>query len=488
MNFKTFFKENIEKYIPKNTWMQELSTNDELRSAVALMKAIKQLYPDKDIFIVGGVARDLFMGNKVDDVDLATNIPFEDLSKHFELRDISKAGSQPVHKLNFGGFSFDLAQFRKDSKTHGRANNVSTLTNSFKDDTDRRDLTVNSLGLTENGEIIDYQGGIDDMNNKVVRAVGDAKERFLEDASRILRVARFAAKLGFKIEENTRNAVIEMKHLLQDRSVISNEAISKEFYKAAKSGKMLNNFLNTLIDVGILHDILPEFMAMEGLEHNKEHHPEGEGKVLGHIMECLNASKFNDPVINLGVLFHDFGKATTYELKDGYKHSYHGHEAAGVPIVEKIFKRLVFPDLSADDKQFILFATANHMLVHGLDKLNIKSLTKLVNNPGWEVLKSVSYCDEASRGAPLFNEQKFNERIKNAEEKVAVLGNAQELKKKIAAYIDGHKLMAWFPELQANPKFIGKVLPSLQDHVLQKMNAGEEITDIELYNMAESLI
>lgn len=275
MNFKTFFNENIEKYIPKNTWMQEVSTNDELRSAVALMKAIKQLYPEKEIYVVGGVARDLLMGNKVDDVDLATNIPFEDLSKHFELRDISKAGSQPVHKLNFGGFSFDLAQFRKDSKTHGRANNVSTLTNSFKDDTDRRDLTVNSLGLTENGEIIDYQGGIDDMNNKVVRAVGDAKERFLEDASRILRVARFAAKLGFKIEENTRNAVIEMKHLLQDRSVISNEAISKEFYKAAKSGKTLAAFIIDLQEMGILCDILPELSCFDKFVHNHHHHPEG---------------------------------------------------------------------------------------------------------------------------------------------------------------------------------------------------------------------
>lgn len=488
MNFKRFFHENIERFIQKDTWHKELSINDELRTSVELMKEIKQLFPNKEIYIVGGVPRDLLLGIPVDDVDLATNIPFDELSKHFELRDISKAGSQPVHKLNYKGFSFDLAQFRKDSKTHGRANNVSTLTNSFKDDTDRRDLSQNAMGLTENGEVIDYQGGIDDMNNKVIRAVGDAKERFLEDASRILRVARFAAKAGFQIEEKTKQAVIEMKHLLLDRTVISNEAISKEFYKAAKSGQTLNNFLNTLIDVGILHDILPEFTAMDGMVHNIEHHPEGDGKVLGHIMECLKASKFNDPVINLGVLFHDFGKATTYELKDGYKHSYHGHEAAGVPIVEKIFKRLVFPDLSADDKQYILFAVANHMLVHGLDKLNIKSLTKIINNPGWEVLKSVSYCDEASRGAPLFNEQKFNERIKNAEEKVATLGNAEQIKKKISERINGTKLMSWFPELQTNPKLIGKVLPSLQDHVLQQMNANVEVSDVELYNMAEKLI
>ena len=212
------------------------------------------------------------------------------------------------------------------------------------------------------------------------------------------------------------------------------------------------------------------------------------GSVLDHIIAALNASPYDDPVINLAIMLHDLGKATTYELKDGYKHSYHGHEAAGVPIVQNIFKRLVFPDLSAEDKKNILIAVEKHMMIHNIESLNIKTLTKLINDPSWEVLKAVSYCDEASRGSPLFNEQKFNEKIKNAEEKVAVLGNAQELKKKIAAYIDGHKLMSWFPELQATPRLIGKVLPTLQDHVLQQMNAGVEISDVELYNMAEKLL
>jgi hypothetical protein len=185
-----------------------------------------------------------------------------------------------------------------------------------------------------------------------------------------------------------------------------------------------------------------------------------------NISNRLNLSVSYDPVINLAVLFCHLG----------------------VPIVENIFKRMVFPDLSADDKKHILIAVEKHMMIHNIESLNIKTLTKLINDPSWEVLKAVSYCDEASRGAPLFNELKFNERIKNAEEKVAVLGNAQELKKKIAAYIDGHKLLLWFPELQANPKLIGKVLPTLQDHVLQQMNANVTVTDIELFNMAQKLL
>jgi tRNA nucleotidyltransferase (CCA-adding enzyme) len=267
MDFKEHFKLYCESktQLPSNIWREVLASNTELYNAVNLIKEIKILFPQKDILIVGGTARDILLGIEIDDVDMATNIPFEELSKYFELRNISKNNSQPVYDILYNGVHYDLASFRTDSKNTNRKNNVSQTTDNFEVDSARRDITQNALGLTENGEIIDYQGGIDDMNNKVVRAVGDAKERFLEDASRILRVARFAAKLGFKIEANTRNAVIEMKHLLLDRSVISSEAISKEFYKAAKSGKTLNNFLNTLIDVGILNDVLPELFGPKNI-------------------------------------------------------------------------------------------------------------------------------------------------------------------------------------------------------------------------------
>ncbi|MGK3945577.1 HD domain-containing protein, partial [Streptomyces caeruleatus] len=91
------------------------------------------------------------------------------------------------------------------------------------------------------------------------------------------------------------------------------------------------------------------------MTHNPKHHPEGDSKVLGHIHECLKASPYNDPVINLAVLFHDFGKATTRGEKNGHS-TYYGHEDAGVPIVENIFKRLKFNHLSQTDKRNILMA------------------------------------------------------------------------------------------------------------------------------------
>lgn len=468
-------------------WEDMQNSNDELKTAVRLMFDIKSKFPDKEIYIVGGVPRDIIMGNDVDDVDLATNVPFPELEKHYELHNISKNDSQPVYKIEYGGHSLDLAQFREDLPgAVGRNDNTSKLTNNFEADTRRRDLTINSFGLNEHGEIVDYQDGLEDLKNKLVKTVGKAHDRFVEDATRILRVARFAGKMGFVIHPETRQAMIDLKHLIEDRNHISNESISKEFYKAAKSGKSLRNFLEHLIDTGILNTVLPEFMEMESMMHDLKHHPEADGKVLGHIMECLSASKFSDPVINLGVLFHDFGKAKTYEWKDG-KHTYHGHESAGVPIVGEIFNRLKFGELSANDKRNILIAVEKHMMIHNIDSLSIKSLVKLVNDPSWEVLKSVAYCDAAARTG-LFNENEFNKKIKDAEDKVRQLGDADALRKRIAQHINGNILLEWLPELNTNKKLFGPILNNLKDFVLDTLNAGEEVDQDLLKNRAKQIL
>lgn len=471
-------------------WEKALSDSEELRVGMDLMQKIKDLYPSGEIYIVGGVPRDLLMGDAIDDVDLATNIPFEDLSKHFELRNISKNDSQPVYTIMYGDYAFDLAKFREDTQTEmGRQANVSTEVDDFETDTKRRDITINSFGLDHNGRIVDYQNGLDDLKNKVVRAVGDPKERFKEDATRLLRVFRFAAKMGFDIEQETLEAATELKDLLQDKGLISQESIAQEFYKAAKSGPTLANFLTKLDDAGILEDILPEFTAMRDFDHDPEHHPEGDSQVLGHILECLRVSPFNDPVINLAVLFHDFGKATTRGTgKKGFS-NYHGHEAAGVPIVQGIFERLKFNNLGPQDKKYILTAVARHMLVHNLDGLKLTTLRKLIHDPAWEVVKAVAYCDEASRGPGLFNKQEFEEKIERAEAKVNTIpGGANELKKKVSAIVDGNKLMQWFPKMAEDRKQIGIYLPKLQDWVADMLLTGQEPTEDEVFRKAKQFI
>lgn len=484
--YKMLMKEYVEDFDQK--WDKAVSESEELQVALDLMKNIKAKLKG-EIYIVGGVPRDLLMGNAIDDVDLATNIPVEQLEKHFELRNISKNDSQPVYAILWKGYVYDLAKFRTDSGNIGRQANVSTETDSFQADTERRDLTINSFGLDENGKIVDYQGGLDDLKNKIVRAVGDAKKRFMEDATRILRVFRFAAKMDFEIEDDTKKAAIELKYLLQDPKAISKESISKEFYKSAKTGRTLANFLKKLQDTKILHDILPEFTEMEGFDHDPQHHPEGDSQVLGHIYECLNASPYKDPIINLAVLFHDFGKATTRGKKDNGFSSYHGHEAAGVPIVEGIFERLRFNELSQQDKKNILAAVDKHMLVHNLDKLNIKTLTRLIQNPAWETIKAVGYCDEASRGSGLFDEKEFWDKVKRAEEKVSNIGGSEdETRKRLKQYFSGNKLMEWFPVLIKDKSKFKDITAALQEYTLEELNAGREPDDTEMKTIVAGIL
>lgn len=279
-NFKQYFFETANFHTEgfPEKWEKAIGSSEELRVALEMMKKIKSLFPEKEIYIVGGVPRDILLGNEIDDVDLATNIPFEELQNHFELRNISKNDSQPVFTILYKNYNYDLAKFREDSYgVAGRQNNVSVETDSFKADTSRRDLTINSFGLDETGRIVDYQGGLNDLKNRIVRSVGNAKERFKEDATRILRVFRFAAKMDFDIEEDTLEAAKELQYLLSDSSAISVESIAKELYKSAKNGKTLANFIRKLDEVGILERILPELESqkLKDYKHSYIHHPEG---------------------------------------------------------------------------------------------------------------------------------------------------------------------------------------------------------------------
>ena len=311
----------------------------------------------------------------------------------------------------------------------------------------------------------------------------------MEDATRIIRVFRFAAKMGFEIDPDTEKAAIELKHILSDSDMISAESISKEFYKSAKSGKTLANFLVKLQNSKILHDILPEFTNMEGYMHNPQYHPEGGSSVLGHILECLMVSPYNDPVINLAVMFHDFGKAVTRGEKNGHS-TYHGHEAAGVPIVESIFNRLRFPELSAADKKAILLAVDRHMLVHNLNSLNLKTLSRLILDPAWNIVKAVGYCDEASRGSGLFDKDKFWEKIDLAEQRVKSVGGSDQnaMKNTIKQYIDGNKLLTWFPELSKNRPILKFILADVEEFIMDRLDGKNPPTEDEVKERIISFI
>lgn len=166
--------------------------------------------------IVGGAVRDLLLNMPINDIDIATNMPLEELNNHFEV--IDNGSKYYSVTIKYNNYLFETTHFRKDvlykDNRHPSVENV----DSFKEDTLRRDFTINALGYDKDKNIIDYHKGLEDLNNKVIKAIGDPKVRFTEDALRILRALNFASKLGFYIDEETALAMNETCHLLRNLS------------------------------------------------------------------------------------------------------------------------------------------------------------------------------------------------------------------------------------------------------------------------------
>ena len=467
----------------------------EFFTALKLICLLDQSFPGTSSLIVGGAVRDRLLDIPSKDVDIATNIPFNLLKESlFDLTDITKntLNPQPVSIINFCGQSFEIAAFRSDSRgVEGKANNLATVVDTFDEDAERRDITINAMGINSLDTVVDPLGGKADLQARLIRCVGDPAERFKEDATRILRVFRFAAKFNFDIEAQTLLSATENKWRLLDRNQISPESIAKEIYKAAGlGGAAFANFICLLDSAGILKHILPEFTVLHGFTHDPQHHPEGGSTVIGHILECLRVSQSYNPVAILAILFHDLGKATTRDVKENGHSNYHGHEEAGVAIVEGIFDRLRFNDLSAADKENIIFTTRRHMLIHKLREISPNKLTQLVLNPGWELLKEVGFADEFSRGSDVYcNFESFYEKIEWAESRVAnIASSTDDLRLKVKAYIDGHKVQSWFPETKADPKLLKPILSGVAEYILECVDLGCPPSETTIKNKISDIL
>ena len=336
--FKQFYEERITQSV--DNWDKVIASSGELQAALEILDIINKR--GSEGLIVGGAVRDIILGKEPHDVDIATNMDMEKVADIFKSFDIGKSQDFGIVAVPYKGYTFEIAHYREEFGTSdARHPDEVRDVDSFEQDSARRDITINSLGLDASGTIIDYQGGLEDIKNGLIRAVGNPDERIKEDALRIIRALRFAAKFGFDIEPDTKRAVQELGHMLfrdeqdPEKTGVSAERLHDELFKMAEvGGPALADFLDKLDEVGLLDKFLPEVKAMQGVQHQPEHHPEGD--VGQHVQAALRASKVTGkPITTLAILFHDIGKPGTYELtpSDKYpdgKHTFHGHDSFGV--------------------------------------------------------------------------------------------------------------------------------------------------------------
>ena len=285
-----------------------------------------------DTYLVGGCVRDYLMDLPINDFDITTAAKPEQVKAAFVGYTVVETGiKHGTVTVIVDGLPLEITTFRRDGDyTDNRRPDSVTYSDCLREDLARRDFTMNALAYSPNAGVQDFYGGREDINSRIVRAVGDAEQRFQEDALRILRGLRFAAVLGFEIEAHTAAAMHSQKELLKN---ISGERIFIELKKllcGSQAAKIVAGYLDVL---GV---VLPELLPMQGFA---QHNPYHSYDVLTHTLKAVEQIE-PLPHLRLAALLHDVGKPRTFTRSvDGVGHFY-GHMHASCEIAGEILSRL----------------------------------------------------------------------------------------------------------------------------------------------------
>ena len=348
-------------------------------------------------YFAGGSVRDLLLGREPSDYDVATSATppvvldlFERtfaVGAHFgvvlvatggELRPPGEAEGDPEQEEYV---LTEVATFRSDGAySDGRHPDAVRYTSSAEEDVRRRDFTINGLLLAApaaaedledatglGGKVIDFVGGLADLEAGVVRAIGCAGERFEEDRLRMLRAVRFAARFGFELEAETARAIGTLAGRI---SSVSRERVRDELTKMLTEGHARRAF-ELLDQTGLLAEVLPEVARMKGVEQPAEYHPEGDVWVhtLG-LLAQLPAS--SSPTLAWGALLHDVGKPPTFRRAPD-RIRFDGHVEVGVAMAAQILGRFRF---SNEATRQVLALVDNHMRFADTGRMKASTLKR----------------------------------------------------------------------------------------------------------------
>jgi len=396
-------------------------------------------------FLVGGCVRDMMQDKKPKDWDIATNANPEEISKIFP-KSFSNNDFGTVTLPN----GIEITPFRTEEKyTDKRHPDKVEWAKTIEQDLSRRDFTVNAIAF--NKDLIDPYNGSDDLEKKIIKAVGKAEDRFSEDALRMMRAVRFAAVLDFKIEDKTKKAIKKNASWLQ---AISKERIRDELIKIIMSERASEG-IELLRELGLLKYIIPELEESYGVKQNK-HHIYG---CYEHAILSLKyaAKKDFNLYVRLASLFHDIGKPRS-KRGQGANATFYGHEVIGAKMTSQIMNRLRF---SKKDIEKVVKLVRFHLFYYNVDEVTESSVRRLVRKVGpesVEELLAVRMADRIGSGCPKAEPYKLRH-LKYIIEKVSKDPISVKMLK-----INGKRVMDIL-KIKPGPK-IGLVLDILLGYVL----------------------
>ncbi len=323
-----------------------------------------------EAYAVGGCVRDSILGREPDDWDITTSAKPMEVKRLFRptIDTGLQHGTVTVLRNHVG---YEVTTYRIDGiYEDGRHPSGVTFTSDLKEDLLRRDFTINAMAYNDEEGLIDEYGGLKDIEDKVIRCVGDPKERFTEDALRMMRAVRFAAQLGYDIDEDTKEAIRELYPRL-DR--ISAERIQIELCKLITSDNPAH--LRIAYELGITSVVLPEFDRCMRQEQHHIHHCYSVGEHILHSMENIEA----DRALRYTMLLHDIAKPECRIVDEEGNEHYYGHDVRSAEVAHSIMKRLKFDN---DTLKTVETLVRNHDL--NVED-NEKSVRRAMNKLGRDV-------------------------------------------------------------------------------------------------------
>jgi poly(A) polymerase len=360
-----------------------------------------------EALVAGGSVRDHLLGREPKDHDVATSARPEDIELLFA-RTVPVGAAFGVMLVIVEGEAFEVATFRADGPYEDGRRPQSVTYSDAREDSRRRDFTVNGLFLDPfTGEILDYVGGRADIEARVIRAIGRPEDRFAEDRLRLLRAIRFASTLDFEIEQATYEALKQAAGAIVE---VSRERIRDELTRILTGGGAACGF-RLLRDSGLLRAVLPEVADMDGIEQPEVFHPEGD--VWEHtlaVLEGLDQMDAPSMEVAWAALLHDVGKPPTMTREDRIR--FNDHARVGADMAEEICRGL---RMSKAEALQIRDLVAQHMTFMDVQKMRDGRLRRFLTQENVEDHLRLHRLDCVASHGGLENHDFCRERMERIE-------------------------------------------------------------------------
>ncbi len=448
--------------------MKEFNIPKEIRGVLMILEQA-----GFEAYLVGGGVRDIVRKKTPKDWDVATNAVPEEIIKLFPKTFYENAfGTVGVVTCgeDLGTVCSDdsikvveVTPYRVEEKySDGRHPDKVSFSKSINDDLKRRDFTINSMAYRlATNELLDPFRGRVDLENNIIRAVGNPEDRISEDALRILRAVRFSSELGFSCDTDLEKVIREKK---DDLEKISKERIRDEFVKILLSDNPMDG-ITLAHTLGLLGFIAPELERGIGVMQNQAHKYD----VWGHNLRTLQhaADKKWPLIIRIAALFHDISKPETRRFSpEKNDYTFYGHDVVGARVARSIMQRLKF---SNEITEIVTMLVRWHMFFSDVEQITLSAVRRLIAHVGekhiWELM-DLRVCDRIGTGRPKENPYRLRKYKSMVEEALRDPVSVGMLK------VDGGEIMKITGEAPG-PR-VGFILHAILEEVLDDPKLNEK--------------